>query len=596
MKGTIVGAWVSTSKKIWGDELINKILSDIGLGGKHIFMPSEDIDDAVIKQFEQELVQRLHKTADEIWYAIGKDNVATFFQFYPGFFQKENLHDFLSSLYDIHVEVVRMIKGAKPPFINMRDISDTESVFTYRSKRHMFAYLRGLLEGAAEHYHEKIETKVLQKDSDSLQILISFSYNIRHVKNYFFSKVFRFIPSVPGRVFIFSMIFYAILNALLDLVGTAFSWWSVPLVGLVSGIGSFVFLRPAYAVLDDLDSLVRHEYAGKVQVKSYDIFNTMSEKIESYKQEMRTNFTGIKGNNDELFRYGSSFKELASDMLHTSDNITAAVNKRALDSNEATENVSNTAAILSNNIDTLKSVVDNQAANNKHLTTAVREIEDGFNNVRQSSDKINTTMQQFSKVNQAIDGLIEQAQRITVITKTVADIAGRTNLLALNAAIEAAGAGEHGKGFAVVAEEVRKLAEQSQEQSKIISEDVKTISETISKVVKYVDVEYKVLSEENANLVQIVDDNSKYLSNIRSVSNNIVNIIGQLKEEMVGMNSVYGKIEAMVSLSKSESLSADKINQAVQIYNERIKDMTDKIAEFEKIAAQFSEHISVFKV
>jgi methyl-accepting chemotaxis protein len=55
------------------------------------------------------------------------------------------------------------------------------------------------------------------------------------------------------------------------------------------------------------------------------------------------------------------------------------------------------------------------------------------------------------------------------IVDTISGIAGQTNLLALNAAIEAARAGEQGRGFAVVAEEVRKLAEQSQEAAKQIA-------------------------------------------------------------------------------------------------------------------------------
>ena len=63
----------------------------------------------------------------------------------------------------------------------------------------------------------------------------------------------------------------------------------------------------------------------------------------------------------------------------------------------------------------------------------------------------------------AIQELSSRCERIGGIVDTITGIAEQTNLLALNAAIEAARAGEQGRGFAVVAEEVRKLAEESQD-------------------------------------------------------------------------------------------------------------------------------------
>src|SRR5690606_33433876 len=61
----------------------------------------------------------------------------------------------------------------------------------------------------------------------------------------------------------------------------------------------------------------------------------------------------------------------------------------------------------------------------------------------------------------ALQNLEKEIRNINNISDTIMRITDQTNLLALNAAIEAARAGEHGRGFAVVAEEVRKLAEES---------------------------------------------------------------------------------------------------------------------------------------
>ncbi|MFN8201312.1 MAG: methyl-accepting chemotaxis protein [Solirubrobacteraceae bacterium] len=68
-----------------------------------------------------------------------------------------------------------------------------------------------------------------------------------------------------------------------------------------------------------------------------------------------------------------------------------------------------------------------------------------------------------ASVSDAIRALSSKSDEIGGIVETITGIAAQTNLLALNAAIEAARAGEQGRGFAVVAEEVRKLAEESQQ-------------------------------------------------------------------------------------------------------------------------------------
>ena len=184
-----------------------------------------------------------------------------------------------------------------------------------------------------------------------------------------------------------------------------------------------------------------------------------------------------------------------------------------------------------------------------------KNAQSGVDNMRSAIATINSTSEQIATTADVVRHLEEDTKSVGTVLDVIKGIAEQTNLLALNAAIEAARAGEQGRGFAVVADEVRTLAQRTQESTA----EIHTIIE-----------------------------------NVQNGAQNAVSAIqsGQTKtEESVSQVNQVGEIIEAISQSIKEILGTnEQIAQAAQEQSHVADDISSNVNQITSTAQDNSQH------
>ncbi len=369
------------------------------------------------------------------------------------------------------------------------------------------------------------------------------------------------------------------------------------LIGAVlSGAISYFLVRSINELKQKAVSAKEGDLTIKIDSKSNDEVGHLTHVFKELIESMATITRNIRHNTKNVLAHTNQLSSSAGETSKATEEITKAVNSIAEGSIEQVKSVEEVSKSMEQAFNQIDRVINQADLISNLSNSAMDDIQHVSDILKDSMMTVNLVNDTVDNTAQIVHALGERSKEIVSFSEVISQIADQTNLLALNAAIEAARAGENGKGFAVVSDEVKILAEQSNEASKKINGIVELMQKEIEGAIGLIQAG-AVQAREGVNSVSQVES---VLNNLQNSSENsysrvkeVVEAVSVIKDSCM---AVFDRINKLEDISKESSLNSQQVASSTQEQLAVIMEMESHIDGLKQMAYDLESEVNKFKV
>ena len=296
-------------------------------------------------------------------------------------------------------------------------------------------------------------------------------------------------------------------------------------------------MRPMYRLNDAIRDIAQGEgdLTRRLSVENDDEFGQLSNSFNIFIEKIQNSIIQVKSSAQlletavaKLVTQTDSTLTMYDDQSERTNSVASAINQFSATATEISSSASNAS--------TLAKDADQYCAKNQQtLTNNVSSIHQLSQNIEQAQETINS-----------LDSHTANIGNVLAVIKGVSE---QTNLLALNAAIEAARAGEAGRGFAVVADEVRQLAQRTQQSTQEIENTVIELQKGSSSAVELMKTSLEESEKSDQQADAVGDVMKQIISAIRQITDANHSVANATDEQNQVVKSLHSDIHVISDLS-----------------------------------------------